>query len=558
MKQSPESFPSPDEKRWRQISGFLRDALELPHDQRSAYLDVACGADADLRAKVESLLAASQQPVQLAALAFEPVTTTLNLEQAAAPLLKPGQLVAHYEIVQKIGEGGMGEVYKAIDKHLGRTVALKTILDPCKDWRTKGYFAREARAASALNHPNIVTIYEFNCAEGLDFIAMEYVEGATLGQLLSGGGIPLATLIDYARQAASGIAAAHAAGVVHRDLKPGNIMVTPGGTVKVLDFGLARQESSSDPELTKSLTLTRTGAISGTPAYMSPEQVLGEPVGPASDIFSFGVVLYELACGSRPFQGKNARKMLDQVAHQNPPPPAELKPGIPPALAALIEHCLCKVPAERPASMREVAVVLGDVVAGMGGTAQKPNVSAPFSCRRWLIGGTAALVALAAGVRFQLLPKHTPAAPWLPYSIEAQKMNAGHEEGLPYSASPTDTFQGGWRFRLRIQPPQAGFVYVVNKGLDEKGAERFWILDHRAADQSVLTRWFHFDQNPGTEQLWLLWSAQRLSPIEDALLDSADGSVRSPATASALEQLLAGLKTGQPGIQGELLELKHQ
>lgn len=552
-----ESRPDPsslDAKRWRQISGVLHDALDLPPNQRKAFLDTACVGDGDLRSEVESLIAASERPVMLDAPVSPPVTETISLESPPPDSLKPGQVVSHYEIVQKIGKGGMGEVFKAIDKHLGRTVALKTILNPGGDWRAKGHFAREARAASALNHPNIVTIYEFNRAEGVDFIAMEYVEGTTLDHMLSD--TRLTTLLEYAWQAATGIAAAHAAGVIHRDLKPSNIMVTPGGAVKVLDFGLARQEASPDAEATKTLTLTRAGAIIGTPAYMSPEQILGEPLGPASDIFSFGVMLYELACGTRPFQGKTAMATLDQVAHNHPPSPAKLNPEVPQALADLIEKCLRKRPAERPASMRVVA----DALAGLASDSRKPN--AAISRRGWIASGTAAaLLALGAGVWFQgrRTPAKTPTA--LSYSIEAQKMSAGNPVGSTYSASASDAFQGGWRFRLRIQQAKAGFVYVVNKGPDQTGTERFWILDHvadAAPTQLVVTRWYNFDENPGTERLWLLWSAQPLSPIENALRDSAEGRVSSQATARALEQLLGGLKSGQSGIQGEVLELKHQ
>jgi predicted Ser/Thr protein kinase len=548
--------PPSEAERWQQISGLFHEALQRPPEQRNAYLSQACGANAVLRAEIESLLAASAQP----ALIDIPANENPDLFVTATVTMKTDlpQSISHYEIVEKIGEGGMGAVYKAIDVRLGRTVALKIISHNShadEDGRRKRHFEREARTASALNHPNIVTIYEFNTENGVDFIAMEFVEGQTLNQLLEQG-TPLAILIEYARQAATGIAAAHAVGVVHRDLKPSNIMVTSGGTVKVLDFGLARQSAASNPEL-KTETLTRVGAVAGTPAYMSPEQALSEPVGPPSDIFSFGIVLYEIVCGARPFHGKSAVAIIDQVVHHDPPSPAKLNPEAPPALIALIEHCLRKAPGERPASMGDVAAALRDVVTSMG--VQAPRTS---SRRRWLIAGAAALGALAAGAWLEFAPKYSfgnaPAAPSLPYSIEAQKMNAGKEAGMPYHASPTDTFQGGWRFRLHIQPPQAGFVYVVNKGLDDKGAERFWILDHVAANQSVLTRWYNFDQNPGTERLWLLFSPQPLSPIEDALRESADGSVRSPITASALEQLLDGLKNGQLGVKGELLELKHE
>ena len=280
--------PPSEAERWRQIHGRVHEALLLPPEQRNAYLNQACGPDAGLRAEIESLLAASAQPALIDIPAFE----NPDLLATATVTMKTDlpQSISHYEIVEKIGEGGMGAVYKAIDVRLGRTVALKIISHkshPDEDGRRKRHFEREARTASALNHPNIITIYEFNSENGVDFIAMEYVEGQTLNQLRERS-TPLAILIDYARQAATGIAAAHAAGVVHRDLKPSNIMVTSSGTVKVLDFGLARQSAASNPEL-KTETLTRVGGVAGTPAYMSPEQALSEPVGPPSDIFFSGL-----------------------------------------------------------------------------------------------------------------------------------------------------------------------------------------------------------------------------------------------------------------------------
>ncbi len=552
MEAPPDSSSSREAKRWRQVSGVLQDALELPPDQRPAFLDTACAGDAGLRAEVDSLIAASEQPVMVDAPVVPRETDTLTLHNAPPSSLKPGQMVSHYKIVKKIGEGGMGEVFKAIDQDLGRTVALKTILASGGDGRLKGQFAREARAASALNHPNIVTIYEFNRTPAMDFIAMEYVEGTTLSELLKS--TPLRMLLEYARQAAGGIAAAHAAGVVHRDLKPNNIMVTSGGTAKVLDFGLARQAASPGSDRTETLTLTQAGVVKGTPAYMSPEQALGEPMGPASDIFSFGVMLYELACGTRPFHGKNAMATISQVVHLHPPAPSTLNRELPSALDDLIEKCLRKAPTERPASMQMVADALVDLTRDLA----KPPASTIGRRNWWFAAVATALSAIGAGVWMQ---RRTPVGtPLLSYAIEAQQMAGGKPVGSAYFASPSDTFQAGWRFRLRIQPASAGFVYVVNKGPDKTGAERFWILDHLPAPapkQPVLTRWYNFDENPGTERLWLLWSPQPVRPIEDALRDSADGSVRSAAAAGVLEQLLK-MPGGQKGMQGQLLELKHR
>jgi len=203
--------------------------------------------------------------------------------------------LGHFEILEKLGEGGMGEVYKACDLELERLVALKLLRPTASNPELKRRFGFEARAASALNHPNIVTIYEISNFEGCEFIAMELVEGRTLGQMLSGGMLPLEDVLNYAVQVADALATAHAGQIVHRDLKPANVMVTPRGLVKVLDFGLAKSIQSgisAAGDVETITTNTEDGAIVGTLAYMSPEQAEGRRVDARSDIFSFGAVLY--------------------------------------------------------------------------------------------------------------------------------------------------------------------------------------------------------------------------------------------------------------------------
>ena len=225
-----------------------------------------------------------------------------------------GRHLGHYEILAKLGEGGMGVVYKARDTHLDRFVAIK-VLPPesLADPERKRRFTQEAKAASALNHPAIVTIHDITHADGTDFIAMEYVQGKTLGELIGRKGLRLKDTLTYAIQAAGALAKAHAVGIVHRDLKPSNIMVTDDGLVKILDFGVAKlttsndldgEESSAAPTMTGHDRLeTTAGTIVGTAAYMSPEQAEGKKVDARSDIFSFGAVLYEMATGTRAFQG---------------------------------------------------------------------------------------------------------------------------------------------------------------------------------------------------------------------------------------------------------------
>jgi serine/threonine protein kinase len=569
MPEPPTCAPlNPEE--WARVRGHLDAVLGLAPEARPAYLDRACAGDPRLRAELESLVAASEGTAVL----DEPAMPTISMgrKSGEADRLQPGQVIGHYEVAEKIGEGGMGAVYRAVDRNLGRSVAVKVIAG-ASGWEEQQRLAREAKAASALNSPNIVTIYEFDSDHGRDFIVMEYVKGSTLRTLIHEHRAPLATLLDYARQAAGAIATAHAAGIVHRDLKPGNIMVTDEGVVKVLDFGLCKQQepaSDSAPDATRTQGLTKTGMVVGTPCYMSPEQAMGEPAGRLSDIFAFGVILYEIACGRRPFEGKNSQATLYQIAHKNPPAPAEVNPATPRRLAELIERCLQKEPRERPQSMDEIAAALADLALAPA----RPS-------RRGALAVAGILFPVAVVAAVWMAASHRPAAPALPprvltYSIEAQKPAA-----QPYFASPTDTFEAGWRFRVHAQSPQPGFLYLVNRGLDETGAQRFWLLYPRkgaetvlAPDREALTGWYDFDQNAGTERLWLVWSERPVDAIENALRESEAGKVVTANSAAALEQLLAGLKKGRattgssgewrlewdrgPGLPGELLELKHK
>ncbi len=569
--------PGPmDAEGWVRVREILHWALELAPEQRPDYLDEACGADARLRAEVESLIAASGRSVFIDRPAPECGVSTVTVEKPPS-LLNSGQTIAHYQVVEKIGEGGMGTVYKAIDKRLNRLVALKVISHAHGSGHEKLRFAREARAASALNHPNIVTIYEFNTEGGLDFIAMEYVKGTTLDKLMVSR-LPLETLLEYARQAAGAIAKAHESGIVHRDLKPSNIMVTGEGAVKVLDFGLAKQQdsASADSDATETQPLTKAGTLVGTPSYMSPEQAMGEPADWRADIFSFGVILYEIACGRRPFQGKNSQATLHQIAHKDPPAAAAVNPSTPPELATLIEKCLKKVPEERPQSMAELFAALTRLVHS-GATAP-----APATRRRAIVAGALGLATIAAGLLVTRLPHSTaPAAGRiLTYSIEAQKMRDGKPVGEPYAASPGDAFEGGWKFRLRARSPQPGFLYLINRGPDKSGADRLWILYPPKAsgaalppDRETLTGWYVFDQNPGTERLWIVWSERPVTTIEQPLHGGSGGRVESQDVINTIERLLAGLRkgrrtTGANGINhvelagpaeilGELLELPH-
>ncbi len=269
-----------------------------------------------------------------------------------------GQSLSHYKILEKIGQGGMGVLYKARDTHLDRMVAIKvlrpeTILDP----ERKRRFVLEAKAASALNHPGIVTIYDVDSAAGVDFISMEYVEGQSLDRLIAGRMLPVKEALDYGVKIAGALAAAHRAGIVHRDIKPPNIMVTPAGQIKILDFGLAKLSEAPVGEDAATLTLekqTRHGVILGTLAYMSPEQAEGKQINARSDVFSLGVLLYEMLAGKRPFHGDSSLATLAAILHESPEPLRDLRDDITAKFEQIILRCLEKKRESRHASADEL------------------------------------------------------------------------------------------------------------------------------------------------------------------------------------------------------------
>ncbi len=245
------------------------------------------------------------------------------------------QSLLHYRILGKIGEGGMGEVYKAEDSKLGRYVAIKRLPSgTSQDGSARQRLLREARSASALNHSNIVIIHAIEEAEGKDFIVMEYVEGETLKAMIGRGPLELPRLLEFGAQVAEALAAAHAIGLIHRDIKPANIMITPQGRAKVLDFGLAKLHQPTTgacdfAAMTVTADLTDSGVIVGTVAYMSPEQTCGEPLDVRTDLFSLGAVLYEAATGRPPFQGPSLLTIMHNIATMDPKPPGAVRPDLP-------------------------------------------------------------------------------------------------------------------------------------------------------------------------------------------------------------------------------------
>jgi serine/threonine protein kinase len=300
--------------------------------------------------------------------------------QIEAPVI--GRTLAHYEIVEKLGQGGMGEVYLARDTRLGRDVAIKLMpADLAGDAARRARFEREAQAIAALNHPNVVTIHAVEEAEGLLFLVMERVQGVTLTRKIPPAGLPLKDFFNLALQFCEAVAAAHAVGITHRDLKPENVMVDNSGRVKVLDFGLAKLIDDafvgSDATVAEQ---TREGVILGTASYMSPEQAEGKPVDPRSDVFTMGILLYEMLTGQRPFQGDTHMSTLTAVIRDDPRPVFEIRPELPREFARIVRRCLEKHPDRRYESARgvryELEILREELVSGEYG-ATTPVATVP-------------------------------------------------------------------------------------------------------------------------------------------------------------------------------------
>src|SRR5215813_13159404 len=344
--------------RFKQVDRLLQLALEHPSAERGEFLRRACGGDAELEREVRSLLTSQERAgsflespaIQLAAqaLAGEQSKGAQSADLPIGPTLRRtadsflGGIVSNYRLEERLAAGGMGVLYRATDLKLGRSVAVKVLSRQLAPEETaKARFLREARAAGALDHPNIGAIYHIEEQDGELFIVMALYQGETLKQRLQKGPLRVSEALELLRQVALGLDAAHRAGVVHRDIKPANLLRTDEGVVKILDFGLAKLTSESD-----ATAVIRTGETMGTVLYMSPEQLRGAAVDGRSDLWSFGVVAYELLAGVSPFQADSGAATVGRILSEEPPAVVSV-PGVPDWLAELVTQLLRKLPAER-------------------------------------------------------------------------------------------------------------------------------------------------------------------------------------------------------------------
>ena len=358
-------------EQWQKVRPILECALELEPESRPAYVDSACDGDEDLRVEILSLLS---EPNQSDNFLNEPALNMVRRHIAedqvrldkAEEFALVGKKISHYLILNKLGDGGMGVVYEAKDTRLGRHVALKFLPEElARDSRALERFQREARAASALNHPNICTIYDFGECERGPFMVMEVLEGSTLKHRISGKPLPYESVVKLGIHVAEALEAAHAKAVLHRDITPSNVFVTQRGEAKLLDFGLARLGTSAEAVVSQEATATKhskdftlPGALMGTAPYMSPEQIRGEPVDARADIFSCGTVLYEMTTGQPPFSGETIEQIRQALLSKQPASPRKLNPSLPPGLERVILKALQK---ERNARYQSASELLHDL-----------------------------------------------------------------------------------------------------------------------------------------------------------------------------------------------------
>jgi serine/threonine protein kinase/Flp pilus assembly protein TadD len=391
-------------ERFQQVETIFQAALKRDPASRASFLDGACLDDDELRKEVESLLAAHDEAGSFIHTPAVEAAAELMADEHSDSLT--GQSLGQYKIISRIGAGGMGEVYLAQDSRLGRKVALKLLPDLfASDAERLSRFKREARAASALNHPNVATIYEIGETAVSNYIAMEFVEGETLATKINGKPLDSGAILDIAAQITDALDEAHTKGITHRDIKSANIMLTVRGQVKVLDFGLAKISANEQAEASKPImtATTEPGLVMGTVQYMSPEQALGQAVDSRSDLFSLGIVMYEMATGRLPFSGTTAVETIEQIRHSQPQAIARLNYEIHPELERIIRKCLEKDRERRYQSAKDLLIDLKNLKRDSDATAAivaKGSLTSSKNFRRYALLAVIVIVALGFAIYF--------------------------------------------------------------------------------------------------------------------------------------------------------------
>jgi serine/threonine protein kinase len=588
----------------QQLEDLFHRAVALEPDQRVSFIENLRSSNPDIGAEVESLIAAYEQK---ASFIESPAYEAELLVDDPRMQLKEGQFVGRYRIAGPLGRGGMGDVYLADDPSLVRQVALKLLPAAyTADEDRLRRFVREARAASALNHPNILTIYEIGEADGVHYIATEFVKGHTLRHHLKKNALRLSDAVDVAIQVASALQAAHDAGIIHRDIKPENIMLRPDGYVKVLDFGLAKlteplfgSKPTDDSQIpTIARNYTEPGIMMGTINYMSPEGARGLLVNAQTDIFSLGIVIYEMVAGRLPFSGPTDTDVIVSILTKKQPPLRILAPETPVRFEAVVKKALQKERNDRYQSASDLIADLQRIKQDLlfdqrfGESEQPTIISSAFptvasrdssetaaketattgritaTTRRVKPALTLAITAVAATVVIAgsllwyrakqaepLKPPVITAERSLLYSVTVQKYRDGKSYDKPFRLRDDINFEKDYRIRLNLSSPQNGYLYLLNEELSETGEAPSFVLmfpspssnngsSQLNANQLVQIpeqSWFRLDEHQGAEKIWLVWADRSMDRLESLkrFANSKDkGLVADPQMSSDLFEFL--------------------
>lgn len=580
-------------ERWQQISRIFKSAISLDGVDRAAYVKENCGTDTDLQDEIERLIESHEKAEDsdfIGGLAVEKVAEHFGDDEERHSLQK-GQHLGAYLILDHLGSGGMGEVYLAQDSRLDRTVALK-ILAPevAADERRMQRFRQEAKVTSSLNQPNILTIYEFGEEGPMTFLAAEFVDGETLRDHLRAKRLKLNEILEISIQILAALDAAHEANIVHRDMKPENVMIRRRDyVVKVLDFGLAKvTEKGKGTFNSEADTLTEfktaPGLLMGTVNYMSPEQAQAKTVDSRTDIWSTGVMLYEMVVGTKPFGGNTTAHTIVELIEKEPAPLAHAgAAAVPAELQRIVSKSIAKNPDERYQTAKDMSIDLRTLKKRLELDAEIERSAAfgqhslltlesPLPARttqpetrartkRGLIVALVAIVAAVAGVfavnawrstrnRANVAPAITTAPPapapiarTLAYWITVQKFKDNKPFQDPFFLAGEINFEANYRIRLNVRSDQSGYLYVLNEGPTEDAKELQYVAvfpsstansgsEALAAGQSIRIpdqSWLRFDEEQGVEKLWLVFSEQPV-PELDGVKAFASGRTRGLIT----------------------------
>ena len=553
-------------ERWQQISRIFNAAISLDDEDRNAFVAGECGVDESLRSEVEKLIAAHSNASAekfiggIAAEAAAPLIVGDESQEPPRKVLTSGQQFGSYLILEALGEGGMGEVYLARDTRLDRTVALKVLAyEISTDERRMKRFRQEARVASSLNQPNILTVFEFGEVDGLTFLATEFVDGKTLRDHLHGKRPKLGDILDIGIQILAALDAAHEAHIVHRDMKPENVMIRDRDrVVKVLDFGLAKVSAGKQSEASEAATEFKTapGTIVGTIRYLSPEQARGGAVDERTDIWSTGVIMYEMVAGTTPFSGITSSHTIVQILEKDPVPLSKLG-NAPPELERIVLKAMAKSPEERYQTAKDMLIDLRSLKKRMDVELEIQRTSSPTTTidavpteelrrqpgkNRVLLIALIAMAIVTAAIfginmwrasRARSSASSPPTVPvpaserTLTYWITVQKFRDKKPFQAPFTIPGEMIFEEDYQIRLSLSSPQAGHLYILNEGPVATSAPEFNVVfpSPTANKGSSLIAagqvtqipeqsWLKFDAQQGTEKLWLIFSEDAVPELE--------------------------------------------